>query len=66
MGPADLLDGGFNIGVAKIVALEKQRLALFFRQRVSKTVTEVKPGSMPPFAKVAIRFARYSCLLRSD
>jgi hypothetical protein len=47
--------------VAKIIAFEKQRFALFFRKRVSKTITEVKSGSMTPFAKIAIRFA---CKLR--
>lgn len=64
IGPGDLLDGGFNIGVAKIVALEKQRFAFFLGQRVSKTVTEVQPGSMPPFAKVAIRFTCHARLIQ--
>src|SRR5208337_2951159 len=47
-----------NVGAPKGTALEQQRLAAYFRQRISKAIAEVQPRGMPACpAEIPVRFA---------
>ena len=58
--------GRANIGVNEVVALEQQRLAQGFGERVGETIANVEPGGMATSAEPAKSVDRDLRLLRRD
>jgi hypothetical protein len=58
-------EGGDDVGLIKVVAFEKERLASLLGERIGEAVAEIQPGWMAAFAEVVKGLAREMRLLDS-